>query len=61
MRALTCCFVLLAGFGLASCSSERDEKAHYDERQQIRHQGQHEANRAADAGRSDLDRATAPK
>ena len=61
MRALTCCIVLLAGFGLASCSSDRDEKARYDERQQIRHQGQNEANRAADTGRSDLDRATAPK
>jgi len=51
----------LAGLVLAGCSSEREERAKYDERQQIRHQGQAEANRAADTGNRDLNTATQGK
>lgn len=59
MRTAALSLLALAGLVLASCASDRSEKAHYEERQRIRHQGQSEADRAADQGRSDLDRATA--
>lgn len=59
MRTAALTLLALSGLLLASCASDRSEKADYEERQQIRHQGQNEANRAADQGRNDLDRATA--
>jgi hypothetical protein len=59
MRTTALTLLALSGLLLASCASDRSEKADYEERQQIRHQGQNEANHAADQGRSDLDRATA--
>lgn len=59
MRTAALTMLALSGLLLASCADDRSEKAAYDERQQIRHQGQNEANRAADQGRSDLDRSTA--
>jgi outer membrane biogenesis lipoprotein LolB len=49
------------GLALAGCSSDREERAKYEERQQIRHQGQAEANRAADSGTRDLNQATQGK
>ena len=55
------CLSCLALLALAGCSSDREERARYDERQQLRHQGQAEANRAADQGRADLNRATPAK
>ena len=61
VRALT--FLSLGGVALAAlacggCSTSRTDKANYDERQQIRKDGQTDANKAAGQGRSDLDRAT---
>lgn len=53
--------VAVLGLACAGCSSDREERAKYDERQQLRHQGQSEANRAADSGTSDLNRATREK
>ena len=53
--------VALVGFALAGCSSDREERAKYQERQQIRHQGQAEADRAADTGNRDLNNATQGK
>lgn len=58
MRTAALSLLALAGLALASCASDRSEKAAYEERQQIRHQGQNEADRAASQGRNDLDRAT---
>jgi outer membrane biogenesis lipoprotein LolB len=55
------CLTCLAVFALAGCSSDREERARYEERQQLRQQGQAEANHAADQGRADLDRATPAK
>ncbi len=51
----------VAILAVAGCSSDREEKARYEERQQLRHQGQSDSNRAADQGRGDLDRATQGK
>ena len=59
MRTAALSLLALSGLLLASCASDRSEKADYDERQQIRHQGQNEADRAAEQGRNDLDRSTA--
>lgn len=54
--------LLMTGVAVSGCgSSEREDKARYEERQQLRHDGQSGANHAADQGRSDLDRATQGK
>ena len=52
--------VLLSSLVAAGCSSSRDERAAYDERQTIRNNGQSQANQAANQGTSDLNQATAP-
>ncbi len=52
--------VLLSSLIVAGCSSSRDERAAYDERQTIRSNGQDHANQAANQGASDLNQATAP-
>jgi hypothetical protein len=58
--SVICALLTTAGCVLATgCSSDAERKAAYQERQQIRAQGQGTAERSADAARSDLDRATA--
>ena len=52
--------LLVAGLAATGCSSAREERAAYDERQTIRSDGQSKANQAADKGVSDLNQATAP-
>lgn len=61
MPRITLVVVAVLGLACAGCSSDREERAKYEERQQLRHQGQSEANRAADTGTSDLNRATQEK
>jgi outer membrane murein-binding lipoprotein Lpp len=61
MSRLALVAAAVIGFALAGCSSDREERAKYEERQQLRHQGQSEANRAADSGNRDLNQATQGK